>query len=338
MTNRKNIAVVGATGAVGTVFLEMLEERKFPVADLRLCASERSLGKRITVNGDQIEVELLSSELVEKVDMVFVSASSDISHLAASMIGDTNTILIDDSSAFRMDPDVPLIVPEVNSEALKDVKNIISIPNCSTTPLVMALKPLHDNFSLKRVIVDTYQSVSGTGSAALDELKTQTKQYLDNDSIQADVYPHQIAFNVLPHIEPFLSNGYTREEMKMLNETRKILNIPDLNLSATCARVPVMIGHSEAVHAEFHNPIDLEKSVELLRGFPGIRVVDDPISAMYPMPIDSEGDDDVLVGRIRNDMSCDNSIAFWLASDNLRKGAALNAIQIAEEILRRKIH
>ena len=338
MTNRKNIAVVGATGAVGTVFLEMLEERKFPVADLRLCASERSLGKRITVNGDQIEVELLSSELVEKVDMVFVSASSDISHLAASMIGDTNTILIDDSSAFRMDPDVPLIVPEVNSEALKDVKNIISIPNCSTTPLVMALKPLHDNFSLKRVIVDTYQSVSGTGSAALDELKTQTKQYLDNDSIQADVYPHQIAFNVLPHIEPFLPNGYTREEMKMLNETRKILNIPDLNLSATCVRVPVMIGHSEAVHAEFHNPIDLEKSVELLRGFPGIRVVDDPISAMYPMPIDSEGDDDVLVGRIRNDMSCDNSIAFWLASDNLRKGAALNAIQIAEEILRRKIH
>ena len=338
MTNRKNIAVVGATGAVGTVFLEMLEERKFPVADLRLCASERSLGKRITVNGDQIEVELLSSELVEKVDMVFVSASSDISHLAASMIGDTNTILIDDSSAFRMDPDVPLIVPEVNSEALKDVKNIISIPNCSTTPLVMALKPLHDNFSLKRVIVDTYQSVSGTGSAALDELKIQTKQYLDNDSIQADVYPHQIAFNVLPHIEPFLPNGYTREEMKMLNETRKILNIPDLNLSATCARVPVMIGHSEAVHAEFHNPIDLEKSVELLRGFPGIRVVDDPISAMYPMPIDSEGDDDVLVGRIRNDMSCDNSIAFWLASDNLRKGAALNAIQIAEEILRRKIH
>ena len=338
MTNRKNIAVVGATGAVGTVFLEMLEERKFPVADLRRCASERALGKRITVNGDQIEVELLSSELVEKVDMVFVSASSDISHLAASMIGDTNTILIDDSSAFRMDPDVPLIVPEVNSEALKDVKNIISIPNCSTTPLVMALKPLHDNFSLKRVIVDTYQSVSGTGSAALDELKTQTKQYLDNDSIQADVYPHQIAFNVLPHIEPFLPNGYTREEMKMLNETRKILNIPDLNLSATCARVPVMIGHSEAVHAEFHNPIDLEKSVELLRGFPGIRVVDDPISAMYPMPIDSEGDDDVLVGRIRNDMSCDNSIAFWLASDNLRKGAALNAIQIAEEILRRKIH
>ena len=338
MTNRKNIAVVGATGAVGTVFLEMLEERKFPVADLRLCASERSLGKRLTVNGDQIEVELLSSELVEKVDMVFVSASSDISHLAASMIGDTNTILIDDSSAFRMDPDVPLIVPEVNSEALKDVKNIISIPNCSTTPLVMALKPLHDNFSLKRVIVDTYQSVSGTGSAALDELKTQTKQYLDNDSIQADVYPHQIAFNVLPHIEPFLPNGYTREEMKMLNETRKILNIPDLNLSATCARVPVMIGHSEAVHAEFHNPIDLEKSVELLRGFPGIRVVDDPISAMYPMPIESEGDDEVLVGRIRNDMSCDNSIAFWLASDNLRKGAALNAIQIAEEILRRKIH
>ena len=338
MTNRKNIAVVGATGAVGTVFLEMLEERKFPVADLRLCASERSLGKRITVNGDQIEVELLSSELVEKVDMVFVSASSDISHLAASMIGDTNTILIDDSSAFRMDPDVPLIVPEVNSEALKDVKNIISIPNCSTTPLVMALKPLHDNFSLKRVIVDTYQSVSGTGSAALDELKTQTKQYLDNGSIQAEVYPHQIAFNVLPHIEPFLPNGYTREEMKMLNETRKILNIPDLNLSATCARVPVMIGHSEAVHAEFHNPIDLEKSVELLRGFPGIRAVDDPISAMYPMPIDSEGDDDVLVGRIRNDMSCDNSIAFWLASDNLRKGAALNAIQIAEEILRRKIH
>jgi aspartate-semialdehyde dehydrogenase len=337
MTKRKNIAVIGATGAVGTVFLKMLEERNFPVAELRLCASERSLGKSINVNGAEIEVELLSSGLVEEVDMVFVSASSEISHLVASMLGERDTILIDDSSAFRMDANVPLVVPEVNPEALDQVNNIVSIPNCSTTPLVMALKPLHDHYFIKRVIVDTYQSVSGTGSAALDELKTQTKQFLDNDSIQIDVYPHQIAFNVLPHIEPFLPNGYTREEMKMLNETRKILNLPDLNLSATCVRVPVMIGHSEAVHVEFYNPFDLEKSVELLREFPGIRVVDDPMSEMYPMPIDSEGVDEVLVGRIRSDMSCDNSIAFWLANDNLRKGAALNAIQIAEEILRRKI-
>jgi aspartate-semialdehyde dehydrogenase len=315
----------------------MLEERNFPVDELRLCASERSLGKRIQVNGVDIEIELLTSKLVQDADMVFVSASSEISHLAASMLGESDTILIDDSSAFRMNTDVPLVVPEVNAGALDQVKNIVSIPNCSTTPLVMALKPLHDHYLVKRVIVDTYQSVSGTGSNALDELKTQTKQLLDNDPIQTDVYPHQIAFNVLPHIEPFLPNGYTREEMKMLNETRKILNIPDLNLSATCVRVPVMIGHSEAVHAEFYNSVDVEKIVNLFREFPGIRVVDDPSSEMYPMPIDSEGDDDVLVGRIRSDLSCDNSIAFWLASDNLRKGAALNAIQIAEEILRRKI-
>ena len=337
MTKRKNIAVVGATGAVGTVFLKMLEERNFPVDDLRLCASERSLGKRIKVNGIDIEIELLTSKLVEEADMVFVSASSEISHLAASMLGESDTILIDDSSAFRMNSEVPLVVPEVNAGDLDQVKNIVAIPNCSTTPLVMALKPLHDHYLIKRVIVDTYQSVSGTGTAALDELKTQTKQFLDNDFIQTNVYPHQIAFNVLPHIEPFLPNGYTSEEMKMLNETRKILNLPDLNLSATCVRVPVMIGHSEAVHAEFHNSVDLERSIDLLHDFPGIRVVDDPTSGLYPMPIDSEGDDDVLVGRIRGDISCDNSIAFWLASDNLRKGAALNAIQIAEEILRRKI-
>ena len=266
--------------------------------------------------------------------MVFVSASSDISHLAASMIGGTNTILIDDSSAFRMDPDVPLIVPEVNAEALKDVKNIISIPNCSTTPLVMALKPLHDNFSIKRVIVDTYQSVSGTGSAALDELKIQTKQYLDNDSIQADVYPHQIAFNVLPHIEPFLSNGYTREEMKMLNETRKILNIPDLNLSATCVRVPVITSHSESVNVEFEKNYNIDEVKKLLSETPGCKLIDEHSDGGYMTPLEAQDDFKTYISRVRKDRSNEKAINMWIVSDNLLKGAALNSVQIAETLVK----
>ena len=236
------IAVVGATGAVGSVFLDILEQRDFPVSELRLCASSRSVGRRLKVRGQEIEVEAVTAELLSEVDIVFISASGDVSREVAPLAVRQGAVVIDDSSAFRMDPDVPLVVPEVNADDLRDHKGIIAIPNCSTTPLVMALKPLNDVNPVRRVIADTYQSVSGTGAAAVEELRSQTASELDGKRTQPSVYPHRIAFNALPHIEPFQGNGYTNEEMKMLNETRKILHEPDLAVSATCVRVPVMVG------------------------------------------------------------------------------------------------
>ena len=327
------IAVVGATGAVGSVFLDILEQREFPISEVRLCASSRSVGKRLRVKGQEIEVEAVTPELLSEVDIVFISASGDVSREVAPLAVRQGAVVIDDSSAFRMDPDVPLVVPEVNADDLRGHKGIIAIPNCSTTPLVMALKPLNDVNPVRRVIADTYQSVSGTGAAAVEELRTQTASELDGAHAEPSVYPHRIAFNALPHIEPFKENGYTNEEMKMLNETRKILHEPDLAVSATCVRVPVMVGHSEAVHVEFAEPMGAGEVREILSGFPGIRVVDDPLRNVYPMPIDAEGVDEVLVGRIRQDVSHPNGVAMWLASDNLRKGAALNALQIAEEVM-----
>ena len=327
------IAVVGATGAVGSVFLDILEQRGFPTSEVRLCASSRSVGKRLKVKGQEVEVELVTPELLGEVDIVFISASGDVSREVAPLAVRQGAVVIDDSSAFRMDPGVPLVVPEVNADDLDDHRGIIAIPNCSTTPLVMALKPLNDVNPVRRVIADTYQSVSGTGAAAVEELRTQTASVLDGDGAEPSVYPHRIAFNALPHIEPFKDSGYTNEELKMLNETRKILHEPDLAVSATCVRVPVMVGHSEAVHIEFEEPIGAGEVREILSGFPGIKVVDDPLRNVYPMPIDAEGVDEVLVGRIRQDVSHPNGVAMWLASDNLRKGAALNALQIAEEVM-----
>ena len=327
------IAVVGATGAVGSVFLDILEQRDFPAGEVRLCASSRSVGKRLKVKGREVEVELVTPELLGEVDIVFISASGDVSREVAPLAVRQGAVVIDDSSAFRMDPDVPLVVPEVNADDLENHRGIIAIPNCSTTPLVMALKPLNDVNPVRRVIADTYQSVSGTGAAAVEELRTQTAGVLRGDGAEPSVYPHRIAFNALPHIEPFKDNGYTNEELKMLNETRKILHEPDLAVSATCVRVPVMVGHSEAVHVEFEQPMGAGAGREILSGFPGIKVVDDPPRNVYPMPIDAEGVDEVLVGRIRQDVSHPNGVAMWLASDNLRKGAALNALQIAEEVM-----
>ena len=331
------IALIGATGAVGQVFLSILEERSFPASDIRLCASERSFGKKIKVRGEKLIVEEATPQLLSEVDFVFISASGSVSRQMAPLAVDQGAIVIDKSSAFRMDPNVPLVVPEINPGDLHDHHGIIASPNCTTTPMVMALKPLNEANPAKRIVAASYQSVTGTGASAGEELLAQSRDVLDGKNASMDVYPHQIAFNVLPHVEEFLENGYTTEEMKMQNETRKILHAPDLKVSTTCVRVPVMVSHAEAINVEFTDPISPGEVREILSTMPGVRVVDDPQANVYPMPVQSEGEDDVFVGRIRKDISLDNGIAMWLTCDNLRKGAALNAIQIAEEMLARNL-
>ena len=335
--NECSIAIIGATGAVGQVFLRILEERNFPATSIRVCASERSFGKQLKVRGENLTVEEATPQLLNEVDFAFISASGTVSREMAPLAVKQGTIAIDDSSAFRMDPDVPLVVPEINPSDLDDHKGIVAIPNCTTTPLVIALNPLHDINPARRIIAATYQSVTGTGTAAKNELLTQAQSILDGREPVYDIYPHQIAFSVLPHVEHFLENGYTNEEMKMLHETRKIMHAPDLKVSATCVRVPVLVSHSEAVNIEFTNPITPNDVNDILSNAPGISVVDAPETNMYPMPVQAEGQDDVFVGRIRKDISLENGIAMWLSCDNLRKGAALNAIQIAEEMLARDL-
>ena len=335
--NGCRIAVIGATGAVGRVFLRILEERSFPIETLRLCASERSIGRSLTVNGREHIVEPVTEQLLGEIDVVFISANSGVSRDVAPVAARLGAIAIDDSSAFRMDPTVPLVVPEVNADDLRGHRGIVAIPNCTTTPLVMALKPLHDLNPVTRMVVATYQSVTGTGAPALEELMTQSRQVLDGRVAEARQYPHQIAFNVLPQVESFTDNGYSAEEMKIVDETRKIMHAPEIQISSTCVRVPVAVSHSAAVHVEFAHPIEPGDVREILSGFPGVTVVDDPHSSVYPMPIDAEGHDAVFVGRIRRDISHPNGIAMWIVADNLRKGAGLNAIQIAEEILSREL-
>ena len=329
------IAVIGATGAVGSVFLSILEERSFPATAVRLCASERSWGRTLTVLDEERTVEEATPELLGDVDLVFVCAGSGISREIGPLAVENGAAVVDKSSAFRMDPDVPLVIPEINGDDLETHQGIVSVPNCSTVPLAMTLKPLMGVNAIERVVVSTYQSVSGTGAAAVEELRNQSASALGNGLIVPMEYPHQIAFNVLPHVETFEDNGYTTEEMKMVNETRKILHDPDLRISATCVRVPVMVGHSEAVHIDFQEPIGPGEVREVLSDVPGLTVVDDPAMNRYPMPVDAEGEDDVFVGRIRQDVSNPRGVAMWLVTDNLRKGAALNGIQIAEELLSR---
>ncbi len=331
------IALIGATGAVGQVFLSILEERNFPASDIRLCASERSFGKKIKVRGEKLIVEEATPQLLSEVDFVFISASGSVSRQMAPIAVDRGAVVIDKSSAFRMDPNVPLVVPEINPGDLHDHHGIIASPNCTTTPMVMALKPLNEANPAKRIVAASYQSVTGTGASAGEELLAQSRDVLDGKDASLDIYPHQIAFNILPHVEEFLENGYTTEEMKMQNEARKILHAPDLKVSTTCVRVPVMISHAEAINVEFTDPMSPGEVREILSTMPGVRVVDDPQANVYPMPVQSEGEDDVFVGRIRKDISLDNGIAMWLTCDNLRKGAALNAIQIAEEMLARNL-
>jgi len=332
-----NVVVVGATGAVGRVFLRILEQRHFPVNRLRLCASPRSIGKRIKVNGDDLLVEETTPEIFDDADFAFISASTAVSRELVPIAAKRGALVIDDSSAWRMDPKVPLVVPEINGEDLEWHENITAIPNCSTTQMVMALYPLHKANPIKRIIVDTYQAVSGTGTLAMDELREESRVILNGGIAKPSVYPHQIAFNVMPHIEPFMEDGYTREEQKMLYETRKIMHAPDIAVSATCVRVPVYLSHSEAVHVEFTHPMSVGEAKDLMAAFPGVKIVDDPKTNTYPLAIDAADKDDVFVGRIRKDSSCANGLAMWIVSDNLRKGAATNAIQIAEEVVKREL-
>ena len=339
MSNSKqyNITVVGATGMVGREFLGILMQRKFPVKELRLLATARSAGRKIMVGEREIEVEETTEESFAGADFVFVSASGHASRQYCPIAAREGAIAIDDSSAWRMDPKVPLVVPEINGDDVAKHQGIISIPNCSTTPVVMCLWPLHKVNPVKRIIADTYQSVSGTGKAAVEELTTQTRHVLEGKSVVPHVYPHQIAFNILPEIDVFMDNGYTKEEWKMINETRKIMHDDSLAISATCVRVPVMISHSCAVHVELTHPMEPEDVRDVLAAAPGVTVQDDTSISLYPQPWLAAGEDDVFVGRIRKDASHPNSNAMWISSDNLRKGAALNAIQIAEEMVRRNL-
>ncbi|HYM14509.1 MAG TPA: aspartate-semialdehyde dehydrogenase [Dehalococcoidia bacterium] len=333
-----NVAVVGATGVVGLEFLKIAAERRFPLKGLKLLATERSAGKRIPFGEGQITVEATTHDSFKSADFVFISASGAASREYAPIARDAGAIVIDDSSVWRQDPDVPLVAPEVNADDVAWHKGILAIPNCSTTPLVLCLWPLHKLNRVTRVIADTYQSVSGTGTSAVGELDTQTKNWAQGrpESIP-HVYPHQIAFNLLPHIDSFMDSGYTKEEWKMMAETRKIMHEPDLPLSATCVRVPVFYSHSLAVHAEFERPWSAGEVREILREAPGVVVQDEPSVNLYPTPRDAAGKDPVFVGRIREDMSNPNGIAMWISSDNIRKGAALNAIQIAEEMVKRSL-
>jgi len=331
------IAVVGATGLVGQEFLKIIVERQFPIKGLRLLASSRSAGRRLLIGEWDVEVEETTSNSFRGVDIAFFSATTEVSRQLVPAAAKAGAIVIDDSSAWRMEPEVPLVVPEVNADDLSGHKGIIAIPNCETTPLVLTLSPLHRLNPLKRIVVDTYQSVSGTGAQAVQELTEQARAVLEGKRGSAHVYPHQIAFNVLPHVEPFLGSGYTKEEWKIINETRKIMHEPELAISATCVRVPVFVGHSLAVHAEFANPITPEEVQASLREALGITLQDEPSVNLYPTPWEAAGKDDVFVGRIRQDASHPNGIALWIVGDNLRKGAALNAIQIAQELIARNL-
>ncbi|MCH7810252.1 MAG: aspartate-semialdehyde dehydrogenase [Chloroflexi bacterium] len=332
-----NVAVVGATGLVGREFLKIAAQRAFPIKGLRLLASHRSAGKKITYGEWEIEVEEATPKSFESVDLAFFSATTEVSKTLIPPAVKAGAVCIDDSSAWRMEEDVPLVVPEVNADDLKDHKGIVSIPNCPTTPLCQVLWSVHQKYELVRIIVDTYQSVSGTGAAAVNELTEQTRQVLDGNDTRPHVYPHQIAFNLLPQVDVFLGSGYTKEEWKIINETRKIMHEPELAISATCVRTPVFTGHSEAVHAEFARPITPEEFHETIKATPGVYVQDEPSVNMYPTPWTVAGHDETFVGRIRQDASHPLGIAFWLVSDNLRKGAALNAIQIAEEMIARNL-
>ena len=329
------VAIVGATGLVGQEFIRILEQRNFPMSSVRLLASNRSAGRKLFVRHEEIEVEETVPESFENIDIALFSAGGDTSRHFSPMAARAGAVVVDNSSAFRMDPGVPLVVPEVNPEDIKWHRGIIANPNCSTIQMVVALYPLHKVNPIKRVIVDTYQAVSGTGSAAVEELTTQTKQVLEGQEVVSSVYPHQIAFNVLPEIDVFLDNAYTKEEWKMVEETRKIMHANEIAISATCVRVPVFTGHSEAVNIEFSRPMSPDEARQILALAPGIKVLDDTTISLYPHAWLAAGTDEVYVGRIRQDASHPSGLAMWVVSDNLRKGAALNTIQIAEEMIRR---
>jgi len=330
-----NVAVVGATGAVGNEMIKILYERKFPVANIILLASERSAGKTLKYGDTEIQVRVLREDSFQGVDIGLFSAGGSVSERFAPIASQAGCVVIDNTSAFRMVPEIPLVVPEVNPEAIVMYKRrgIIANPNCSTIQMVVALKPIHDLVKIKRIVVSTYQAVSGTGKRAIQELREQTMAILNDEEPKVDIYPHQIAFNCLPQIDVFLDNGYTKEEMKMVNETKKIFSDPLIGVTATTVRVPVFYGHSESVNIETEKKITAQEVKELLMGSPGIVVIDDPNLNQYPLAVLAAGKNDTFVGRIREDESIKNGINMWVVADNLRKGAALNAVQIAEKLI-----
>lgn len=331
------VAVAGATGAVGREMVQVLEERDFPVSKLVALASERSLGKVVTFRDEVVPVEILNKESFYGIDLALFSAGAGPSREFAPAAVEAGCVVIDNSSAWRMDLDKPLVVPEVNPHALDTHCGIIGNPNCSTIQMVVALKPIHDKVGIKRIVVSTYQAVSGTGIEAVEELSSQCRSLLSGRQAEVGVYPHQIAFNCLPHIDVFMGNGYTKEEMKMVQETRKILEDENIRISATAVRVPVFYGHSEAIWIETDKRISPDEVRELLESAPGVTVIDEPGENDYPQAIECAGADDVYVGRIREDISTENGVVMWVVSDNIRKGAALNAVQIAETLIEKEL-
>jgi aspartate-semialdehyde dehydrogenase len=336
MKSEYHVAVAGATGAVGNEMLQILEEQEFPVASLKLLASSRSAGKTLDFRGKSLPVEELREDSFEGVDIALFSAGAAASRQFAPAAAESGCVVIDNSSGWRMDPEVPLVVPEVNPHAIADYRNkgIIANPNCSTIQMVVVLKPIYDAAGIERVVVSTYQAVSGTGKNAMKELTEQTKNLLTFQAVTAKVYPHRIAFNCFPHIGGFLENGYTEEEMKMVHETHKIMEAPNIRISATTVRIPVFYGHSEAVNIQTERKLSAKEARVLLFQAPGIRVMDNPDERIYPMPSEAAGINDTLVGRIREDISIENGLDLWIVADNIRKGAALNTVQIAELLIK----
>ncbi|MFQ5881533.1 MAG: aspartate-semialdehyde dehydrogenase [Candidatus Methylomirabilales bacterium] len=327
------VAIAGATGAVGQTMLSILEERGFPVGSLRLLASERSGGKVLTFRGEELKVEKLTEHSFQGIELALFSAGASRSKVFAPAAVKAGALVVDNSSAFRMDPAVPLVVPEINAAAARKHKGIVANPNCTTVVTVMALKPLHDAAKVRRVIVSSYQAVSGAGARAIEELKQQVRAWAKGEEPEAHVFPHPIAFNLIPQVDAFERDGYTREEMKLVYETRKILADETIKIAATTVRVPVFYAHSVSVTAEMGRKVSVEEARELFAGFPGLRLCDDPAQHEYPMPLMAAGKDQCYIGRIREDVSSNQGLSFWVVGDQLRKGAALNAIQIAELVL-----
>ncbi len=330
MNKSYHVAIVGATGAVGAELLQVLERRNFPVTTLRALASAKSVGRSVEYRGQSVPVEELTERSFVGIDIAFFSAGGEISRRFAPVAREAGAIVIDNSSVFRMDPEVPLVIPEINGEDVKTHRGLIANPNCTTAVALMALYPLHRAFGVRRIFAASYQAVSGSGARAIAELKAQMESAAQNLPTIAEIYPHPIAFNVLPQIDSFLADGYTKEERKLENEIRRIMHLPEFRASATCVRVPVYRAHSVAINAEFERPVSVERAHEVLTKAPGLELFDEPNAHKYPMPLDVAGHDNCRVGRVRRDCAFDNGLAFWVCGDQLLKGAALNAVQIAE--------
>jgi aspartate-semialdehyde dehydrogenase len=337
LSSKIRVAILGATGAVGTEILELLHSRNFPLAELKLLASPRSAGRTISFQGEELPVEAVSETSFENVDVVLASAGGSTSKAWASKAVERGAVVIDNSSAFRMNPDVPLVVPEINPDAAATHQGIIANPNCTTILMAMAVWPLHQVQPVQRIVAATYQSASGAGMRAMEELKSQALAILKGETPTTECFPYPLAFNLFPHNTPLNEQGYCEEEMKMVNETRKIFNAPEIRISATCVRVPVLRAHSEAINLEFAQPMSVAKARDVLANAPGVRLVEDWQANYFPMPFDASGRDEVLVGRIRQDLSHPCGLELWLCGDQIRKGAALNAVQIAELLVARNL-